>query len=65
MTPQEKATQLIEQIEHTTYSQIQGNLAKQCIIILVDEIIKVAYWQSVKDYWVEVKAEIENYGNNN
>lgn len=35
--------------------------AKQCALIAVDEIIEVAYWNNVKDFYREVKQEIEKY----
>ena len=33
--------------------------AKQCALIAVGEIIEVAYWNNVKDFYREVKQEIE------
>ena len=33
--------------------------SQQCALIAVNEIIEVAYWNSVKEYWKEVKQEIE------
>jgi hypothetical protein len=34
--------------------------SKQCALIAVDEIIEVAYWNNVKDFYREVKQEIQN-----
>ena len=39
LTPKEEAIQLVEQYEHSTYSQVQGDLAKQCALIAVDKIL--------------------------
>jgi hypothetical protein len=76
MTPKEKAIELVNHYEHSTYSQVQGALAKQCALIAVDELIESfnsIYDASIrniekysgakygmKDYWQEVKTEIEN-----
>lgn len=69
MTPKEKAEKLI-----TRYSELLEiglgntveelgaylhNKSKQCALIAVHEIIEVAYWNGVKEYWNEVKQEIE------
>ncbi len=75
MTPKEKAIELVNQYEHSTYSQVQGALAKQCALIAVNELIESfnsIYDASIrniekysgakygmKDYWAEVKQEIE------
>ena len=72
MTPKEKAKDIynkmaIEWVEGTSsYPNLSPDFlipknpyVKQCALIAVDEIIEVAYWQSVKDYWQEVKQEIE------
>lgn len=75
MTPKEKAKQLVNQYEHSTYSQVQGELAKQCALIAVNEIIEATnmYQYGINNslehipskivkhpYWQEVKQEIEN-----
>ncbi len=71
MTPQEKAKILYNSMAGefipvttrlglpTEFIQPANPYTKQCALIAVDEIIKVAYWESVKDYWQEVKQEIE------
>jgi hypothetical protein len=70
MTPQENAKELVNAMGisvsyGTNYTggddipMYRNQYAKECALIAVDEIIKVAYWQSVKDYWKEVKQEIE------
>ena len=73
MTPKEKAEQLVNQYEHSTYSQVQEELAKQCAIIAVDEMLNNAgfIWggrdaetglsarDEYRKYWNEVKQEIE------
>ena len=66
MTPKEKAEELHRKF-WTGRDPIAENLrlttswssATQCALIAVDEIIEVAYWQSVKDYYKVVKQEIE------
>ena len=61
MTPKEKALEIVAK-----YSRVlpmnQTTLLdhKNCALIALDEIIEVAYWNSVKDFYREVKQEIEN-----
>lgn len=66
MTPQEKAEDLfmmyvnkgMNQIKPVINSVIRKKMAKQCVLIAVDEIIRVL--QDEQDwYWPEVKEEIE------
>ena len=60
MTPKEKAKQLLKRYEYTLY------LDKECALIAVDEILialtvlpyGVKYLYE-RDYWQEVKEEIE------
>ena len=70
MTPQENAKELVNAMGisvsyGTNYTggddipMYKNQYAKECALIAVDEIIKVAYWRSVKDYWEEVKQEIQ------
>ena len=72
MTPKEKAIELANiYLDITKRSlDIEGwfydvDIAKQCALILVDEIIKSNYKvlsgvkPSFYDYWIEVKQEIE------
>lgn len=66
MTPKEKAEELVGKfIPHTrVFHEVLGwedyeDSAKQCAVIAVDEIIEVAYWSNVKDFYREVKQEIE------
>ena len=60
MTPKEKALEIVAK-----YSRVlpmnQTTLLdhKNCTLIALDEIIEVAYWNSVKDFYREVKQEIE------
>jgi hypothetical protein len=56
MTAQEKAAELVDK-----FTQTNGNgfFAKECALITADEIIKVAYWPTARQYWQEVKQEIE------
>jgi len=70
MTAKDKAEQLVDKM-YMPENIYQGHeLAKQCAIIAVDEIIKAKTkildkgdgWQLVESniYWQEVKQEIEN-----
>ena len=65
MTPKEKAKQLVDQYEHSTYSQVQGELAKQCALIAVDEVLNALANTNTRQfefgfyYWKQVKHEIE------
>jgi hypothetical protein len=68
MTPREKASELIVNYQ-TTVTSLDYNEAKQCALVVVDEIIKECYnwngsdnvqWETNRfDYWNEVKQEIE------
>ena len=40
MTPKEKAEELVNAIEHKTYSLLKDEQSKQCALIAVDEILK-------------------------
>ena len=69
MTPKEKAEELFTKfIEHTKeWDEIDGYVedeyrAKKCAMIAVDEILKITWvdkFLTVKDFWNEVKHEIE------
>ena len=72
MTPQEKAKELVEKmyLVHSNFaSEITMYFAKQCALILVDEIIKqmpsvyVTHDEEInsghRQYWQQVKQEIE------
>ena len=59
MTPQEKATELVN--KHFDYVEAwsasnQLENAKQCALITVNEIIEYII---LSEYWVEVETEIE------
>jgi hypothetical protein len=59
--PREKASELIVNYQ-TTFTFLDYNEAKQCALVLVDEIKRVLYDQDLMihyDYWFEVKKEIE------
>jgi hypothetical protein len=71
MTPKEKAEALVERFRMNVLDwdgcSINEHKAKQCALIAVDEIINTAtpvydsFWpMNTKDYWQEVKQEIEN-----
>ena len=64
MTPKEKAEELVTKMLKELFDL---DLAKQCALIAVDEIINTAspvydsFWpMNTKDYWKEVKQEITN-----
>lgn len=75
MTPKEKAIELVKLMYGNIFdggevveAEDAWYRAKQCAIIVVDEIInthplKMVYWGELisdKPYWQEVKQEIEN-----
>ena len=71
LTPQEKAQELIQFYRFgdnivynwtTDKKELIGannRYYKECALKVIDEVIEVAYWNSVKEYWKEVKQEIE------
>ena len=68
MTPKEKAEALVERFRMNVLDwegcSINEHKAKQCALIAVDEILKVASFyndsQAEVTYWQEVKQEITN-----
>jgi hypothetical protein len=74
MTPKEKAEELfiiyvnkgMNQIKPVINRVIRKEMAKQCSLIAVDEILKQCFdyrdidLQAYYDYWQEVKTEINN-----
>ena len=59
--PREKASELIVDYQIKVKS-LDYNEAKQCVLVMVDEIKKILYDQDLMiryDYWFEVKKEIE------
>ena len=69
MTPKEKTEELVNKYiglnsgKLSDYSRIEFPTAKQCALIAVDEIINSINPFGMflgKDYWQEVKQEIEN-----
>ena len=68
MTPKEKAEELVERFRMNVLDwegcSINEHKAKQCALIAVDEILKVASFyndtQVEVTYWTEVKQEIKN-----
>jgi hypothetical protein len=63
MTPKEKAIQLVNMYLQVYDGKVKE--AKQCALIAVDEINiamdSVMFPNPFKQYWEEVKKEIENY----
>lgn len=74
MQPKEKAAELIDKFMHiiptksSDYTHIYYPSAKQCALIVVDEILIIqgAYagnrdeYKTYLDYWKEVKKELEH-----
>jgi hypothetical protein len=71
MTPKEKADELCKkmlyQIEWNTQPSTVKGVAKQCALILVDEMLKDDVYDMSQEifemriiYWEEVKQEIQN-----
>lgn len=67
MTPEEKALKLVHDM-YFAYGEVSMAQAKQCALIAVDEIIRIAPWggdidgeieEDSKEYYMEVKQEIE------
>ena len=56
MTPKEKAEELVD--KYYEFHYINYELAKQCALIAVDEILKTNPYKA-RNYWQEVKTEIE------
>jgi len=59
--PREKASELIVNYQ-TTVTSLDYKEAKQCALVMVDEIKRILYDQDSMiryDYWFEVKKEIE------
>lgn len=66
MTPKEKANELIENSYQIIIDLVDVNNAfyysKQCALITVDEIIELENFSvEGREYWKQVKQEIENY----
>lgn len=68
MTPKEKARQLINRfIEDGLHEKYMGvKSARQCALILVEEILSNDGWSSSREewdiftnYWIEVKKELD------
>jgi hypothetical protein len=69
MTPKEKAKELVGNFCNVEflkdYEGMDYELAKECAIIAVDEILKAvesdwSFMEKRKEYWKQVKKEIEN-----
>jgi hypothetical protein len=65
MTPQEKAKELVDKMQlDWGCNCCHNDWAKECALIAVHEMIKVAYFladHKIYDYLHEVKQEIEKY----
>ena len=71
MTPKEKADELVKKmykVMSDSVSDITLYFSKQCAIIAVDELIRIAPWggdidgeieEDSKEYYMKVKEEIE------
>ena len=66
MTPKEKAIELVRDMEfeipyiHDPTEPQSDDIAKQCALIAVDEILNIIHTNMEDIYWQEVKQEIEN-----
>ena len=68
MTPIENAEEFVEKFMLWKFQkcELSKKQAKKCALIAVDELIEFAYnytdynEKSTKEYWNEVKTEIEN-----
>jgi hypothetical protein len=68
MEPKEKAEQLVNKMFNWIEggSVIEYESARECALIAVDEILNMGImaqsgeWNMAKEYWQEVKQEIEN-----
>lgn len=64
MTPEAKARELIEKYEESIYlliPNIKDDLAKQCAIICVDEILNIeGNYLIERTYWQQVKQSIQS-----
>ena len=59
MTPKEKALQLVEQFSLVGLQQREEGIA--CALIAVEEILNAHLFDlDEKEYWQQVKTEIEN-----
>ena len=66
MTPKEKAKELIEKYQFVEIANYTSMFeVKECALILVNEIIDIAYWEYMESmgeqeekYWEQVKQEI-------
>ena len=74
MTPKEKAEELFStyryalSIPNAPFGEYKDNVAKQCALIAIDEMIRIAPWSGdigneiedgSKEYYMKVKREIE------
>ena len=64
MTPQEKAEELVNKYYNKSdllYETLSFIQAKECALITVDEILKVAFYSTdeIYNFYLEVKQEIE------
>ena len=66
MTPKEKAEDLFItyrfalSIPGAALGQLKDDIAKQCALIAVDEILSAIGFSVMDEYWQEVKQEINN-----
>jgi hypothetical protein len=62
MTPKEKANELFDKYnELLSFHVFNGtyDIAKQCAILSVEDLIKESETMTSLDYWQEVKTELE------
>ncbi len=60
MTPKEKAEYLVNKMEKDFQYFASKEIAKQHALIAIDLRLEIEYGKDSKEYWNDVKQEIEN-----
>jgi hypothetical protein len=61
MTPKEKAIELVYKFDDAMEFATPKRFAKQCALIAVEEILSAHLFdEDEKEYWQQVRTEIEN-----
>jgi hypothetical protein len=61
MTPKEEAEDLVRAYRGTFFKNMSNSIAKQCALIAVDGILRVAFYapNEIYEHYMQVKQEIE------
>jgi len=61
MTPKEEAEDLVRAYRGTFFKNMSNSIAKQCTLVAVDGILKVAFYgpHNIYEHYIQVKQEIE------